>query len=44
MQAMEACSYEECGAVNSVCNCEGGFIVFYGLEEGEIEAEGDRDS
>lgn len=28
VEAMEACSYKECGAVNSVRNSEGGFRIF----------------
>lgn len=43
MQSVEACGYEECGAVNPVCNCERGFIVFHSLKESEVKAQGDCD-
>lgn len=38
MEAVEACCYEEGGAVNAVGDGEGGFVVFEALEEGEVEA------
>ena len=41
MEAVEAGCYEESRAVNSICNCERGFVVFYTLEEGEVEAKKD---
>ena len=36
VESMEARSYEKCGSVDSVSDCEGGFIVFYSLEECEV--------
>lgn len=35
---MEAGCYKEGGAIDPIRDCEGGFVVFYGLEEGEVEA------
>lgn len=37
MEAVEACGYKEGGAVDSVGNCERGFVVLYALKESEVE-------
>lgn len=39
MQSVEAGCYKESGAVDAVCDCEGGFVVFYCLEKGKVEAQ-----
>jgi len=36
MESVEAGGYEECGTVDPVCNCKGGFMVFYSLEECKV--------
>ena len=41
MESVESCRYEEGRTVNPVSECEGCFIVFYTLEEGEVEAKKD---
>lgn len=41
MEAMEACGHKESRAINAVSNCEGGLVIFYGLKEGEVEAQED---
>lgn len=41
MESVETGCYEEGGTINSVCNSEGGFVVFYCLKEGKVEAEKD---
>lgn len=38
---MESRRYKKGSAINTVSNCEGGFVVFYGLEEGEVGSKKD---
>jgi len=38
VEAMEPCGHKECGAINPVGDSERGFVVFKGLEKGEVEA------
>lgn len=41
MEAMEASGYKEGGTIDSVGDCERGFVVLHGLQEGEVAAEND---
>jgi len=38
MEAMKSRGYKKGGAIYSVSNCKGGFVVFQALEEGEVES------
>ena len=38
---MESCGDKESGAVYAVSDCKGGFVVFYALEESEVEPQQD---
>lgn len=40
---MEACGNEEGRPVDAISNSEGGFDVFFCLEEGEVGAEADSE-